>query len=117
MHYKARHQAEKERRFAKLCLSSAMWVMGPVNACFYPVPDPDLEIRGHGWGCRGGGGSSKNFFRSFGTQFGRVPPLDPSLLSTRNLALQFYHFLFLTLGLGLGLGLGLFKTYLTADHY
>ena len=62
-------------------------VVGPVNASFYPVSDPDLEI---GWG--GGGGSA----RSFGPQFGRVRPLDPPLLSMRSIALLSFSFLFLT---------------------
>ena len=61
-------------------------VVGPVNASFYPVSDPDLEI---GWG---GGGSA----RSFGPQFGRVRPLDPPLLSMRSIALLSFSFLFLT---------------------
>ena len=63
------------------------------------VLDPDLEVRGEGWG-RGGGGSgrssrsldkrgsvvSKKIFPPFEPQFGlkiraRAPPLDPPLKS------------------------------------
>ena len=46
------------------------------------MPDPDLEIRGRGWG---GDGLPKNVFRPFGPQFGpkisggRAPSLDPPL--------------------------------------
>ena len=83
-------------------------VVGPVNASFYPVSDPDLEI---GWG--GGGGGTRSCgpqfgrgrpppppppprSRSFGPQFGRVRPLDPPLLSMRSIALLSFSFLFLT---------------------
>ena len=34
------------------------------------MPDPDLEIRGRGWGEGGGGSVPKKFFGIFGPQFG-----------------------------------------------
>ena len=76
-------------------------VVGPVNASFYPVSDPDLEI---GWG--GGGGAPGPSGLS----------LAGSVLLIRYcylcVALHFYHFPFF-----FSHRLNLFKTYLTADHY